>query len=433
MKNSEKEKSKLKISLPLILFIAILINYIPLIIPNSMSKESFSVSNMHMLICFIIEMIILGIWFMVNFIKNKGINITKEVKINLILLIVSTIILFVTQVLNFINKDFLFMDVLNIGCIFINIFILYICVMNIKTEENNIYVFFKLFVVFTTVSCIVSFFIYYKEIYELLVNGKYSWAVTIKSFFANRNTYAFILYLGIIADMFLINNDKKIIYKLLIPFFLFSLYTTSSRTGIILGLILIGTIFFFSDKINWKKKVGLVILGIVLAVISIVYVYNFNQEVLDKINRTLIRGDELKKLSGRPDIWKIGIDLLKENPKNLILGVGRFKSIGLLVDVGEYSKNFSQFHNIYLDILTTGGIFELAYILFIYVNVIRKVLNSNLEKKYKNIYKSMFLTYAIYIAIESFGRFSIGSSDTICLIFFITIPLLHANSIKNNE
>ena len=31
---------------------------------------------------------------------------------------------------------------------------------------------------------------------------------------------------------------------------------------------------------------------------------------------------------------------------------------------------------------------------------------------------------------ESFGRFSIGSSDTICLIFFLTIPLLHANSIK---
>ena len=42
----------------------------------------------------------------------------------------------------------------------------------------------------------------------------------------------------------------------------------------------------------------------------------------------------------------------------------------------------------------------------------------------------MYITYGIYIMFESFGRFSIGSSDTICLIFFLTIPLLHANSIK---
>ena len=45
----------------------------------------------------------------------------------------------------------------------------------------------------------------------------------------------------------------------------------------------------------------------------------------------------------------------------------------------------------------------------------------------------MFITFAIYICFESFGRFSIGSSDTLCLIFFVTIPLLHANSSNAEE
>lgn len=53
--------------------------------------------------------------------------------------------------------------------------------------------------------------------------------------------------------------------------------------------------------------------------------------------------------------------------------------------------------------------------------------------KYKSIYLSMFISYTIYMYFESVGRFSIGCSDTLCLIFFVTIPLLHSNSIVEQE
>ena len=96
-------------------------------------------------------------------------------------------------------------------------------------------------------------------------------------------------------------------------------------------------------------------------------------------------------------------------------------------------KSFSQFHNIYVDSLVTGGIVELLFVLYIYGFVIRKIFKSNIEKKYKNLYLTMFITFAIYICFESFGRFSIGASDTLCLIFFVTIPLLHANSSNAEE
>lgn len=421
-------------NLSIILFSIIIINYIPLLIPNAMSKESFGVSNKNMLICFFIELFILGIYFLFQFKKNKkDIKLTKDMKINFILLVVSSFIMFVTQLINFMNKDFKFMDILNIGCMFINIFLLYICIMNIKIEEKNIYLFFKLIVAFATLACIVSIFIYYKEIYNLVAFGKYRWDSTVKSFFSNRNTYAFILYIAVIADSFVVLKDKNIIYKLVLFLFLFSLYTTMSRTGIVLGVILIGMIFLFSNKINWKIKVSLILLFLIGIASLFLFLHN-NKTVWNRINGTLLRLDEIKTISGRTEIWERGIELLKESPKNLILGVGRFKSMDSLVNVGEKRpKTFTQFHNTYLEMLTTGGIIELAYILSIYLYVIVKILRSNLEKKYKNLYMAMFVTYAIYVAIESFGRFSIGASDTICLIFFITIPLLHANSIKENK
>ena len=46
-------------NLPVVLFIIILVNYMPLIISNMMSKASLGVSTKDMMICFIIEIILL--------------------------------------------------------------------------------------------------------------------------------------------------------------------------------------------------------------------------------------------------------------------------------------------------------------------------------------------------------------------------------------
>lgn len=140
-----------------------------------------------------------------------------------------------------------------------------------------------------------------------------------------------------------------------------------------------------------------------------------------------MRFERIKDLSGRTEIWKRGMNLIFENPINLLFGIGRFEGTEILK---FEKKTFTQFHNIYIDSLVTGGIMELCFIVYIYSFVIRKILKSDIDKKYKKLYIIMFITYAIYICFESFGRFSIGCSDTLCLIFFVTIPLLHANSIK---
>ncbi len=420
------------LNLPMILFIIVFINFFPLIIKNATTRDSFGVGNLQMLACFMIEIIILCVYFFINFIKNgKKISFNKNTKINLILLISTTVVLFGVQVCNFISSEFEFMDILNIGCIFINILFLYIFMINIKIDENDIYKFFKGIVFFTLIACIVNFVLYYKDIYDFLINGKYKWNVMIKSFFANRNQFAFFLYIGIISDFMIMKHNKNILYKLFFLIFGISLFATGSRTGILLGIILIGIMFLVSNKIRLRTKIITCFIGLTILIIGLFLIYNIKPDIWKKISTNFIRLSEVKSLSGRTEIWKAGVDLLKEKPQNVLLGVGRFKSVTALENLN--GRTFTQFHNIYIDLLTTGGIMELMYIGFIYFSVIKNIIKSNLDPKYISVYIAMFITYTLYIALESFGRFSIGCSDTICFIFFITIPILHANSIKENK
>lgn len=413
-----------KLSLPLILFIIILINYIPLILPNMVSKESFGVGTIHMMICFIIEILIL-----VSYLFKK-VKLEKETKINLALLGIVTAILIAVQGVSYITTGKLsFMDIMNIGCIFINLLLLVVGMLNIKVNEEHIYTFFKCIIYMGLAACLVNVILYFKEILITLGFVKSKEWVNIKSFFANRNQFAFFLYLGLIADFMIMQKSNKLIYKIVLPIFILNLILTMSRTGIMVVLIMFGLMFLFTDKISRKSKIITIVALLIMAIIGILAIRMCVPKLWNTIDKYFLRIERIKDLSGRTDIWAVGIDLLSSSPLNVIFGVGRFKSTSLLDIDG---KVFTQFHNIYLDILLTAGIVGLVYFAFIYFIVIKKVMKSDLSKKCKNLYIVMYITYGIYIMFESFGRFSIGSSDTICLIFFITIPLLHAQSVKQN-
>ena len=417
--NLENMKNKI-INLPVILFFIILINYIPLIIPNMISKESHGVDVIPMVICFGIECILLVFYFF------KKIEITKEMKKNIVILSLVSIVLLIIQIKNFIIKKYEIMDVFNIGCQFINILLLFIVILNMKSEEKYIFYFMNAMIILGIFACINNMILYFDEILQTLGLQKGAFMVNIKSFFANRNQFAFFMYVAIIADLFMVLKENKLIHKSLLLLFFVNLFFTMSRTGILAVGIFVFIYFLLTDKLNKKTKFILLVLGII-CLVGMVYVIN---EVNPTLIQKLVRFERIKDLSGRTDIWARGINLLKESPINMFFGVGRFQGTELLK---FEKKSFSQFHNIYIDSLITGGIMELLFILYIYAVVIKNVLKSDIDRKYKNLYLAMFITFAIYICFESFGRFSIGCSDTLCLIFFVTIPLLHANTCKTKD
>ena len=138
--------------------------------------------------------------------------------------------------------------------------------------------------------------------------------------------------------------------------------------------------------------------------------------------------ESVKTFTGRTKFWDLSREMLEESKANMILGVGRFQGVKL---IEKY--NVTQFHNTYVEFLVSGGIVELVYFILMYLFVLIKVIISKMDKKYKCVYVPMILSFLVYMYFESLGRFSIGWSDTICMIFFITIPLLHAHNGQKSE
>lgn len=426
-------KIKEKNNLPLVLFFVVLVNYLPLFINNAFTKTPHSVSAIIMSVCFLIEIVILSFIYL----KNK--DDVKIEKRNIIIFSIIFGILLIVQLKNFLQKNFYIMDIFNIGCTCINILLLYIAVYDLKISEEKFIGFFKGIFWIGIVAIIWNLFLFNKEVLSELgfsnINTKRIYMQNIKSFFANRNSFAFFLYISLVSSIFIMNFDNtKKFYKYSILILLFGIWSTHSKTGFSLAIVLLELFILLNNDYKLKKKI---IMFVVVAILGMLGMLNIMGYIPGNLNASrngfdddVISAEDIKRFSGRTAIWKAGIDILNMSPLNYVFGVGRFNSTHVL----EFEeKTFTQFHNVYLDILLTGGIIELVYIGFIYFIVIKKILKSDLKKIFKTIYLVMYLTYFGYIMLESCGRFSIGCVDTLCMIFFVTIPLLHANSVKEFE
>lgn len=417
------EKIRNEKNIPIIIFLILFINYLPLFINNIQTKKNIGVTIGQMTVCFAIEIILLIIYLF------KRVKFEKNIKINSILLAITTAILAIIQIKNYATVKYEVLDFINVACIGINILFLFVAFLNLKIEEKYIYSFFVGMVALGMVACAVNVVMYRKEIITLITTAKF---LSIKSFFAHRNQFAIFLFATIISNIMLLLRSNKKTYKIILTITLIilgiNLILTASRTGILSTLIFIGLLFITTDRIKIKSKIIIITILAVLGILGLIIILNYFPTIVEIAQNVLIRKSTIKTFTGRATFWKIGADILTQNPINFFFGVGRFLAVEL---ISKY--DVTQFHNFYMEALMAGGIMELIYFMYIYIYVAIKIMKSNLEKKYKSLYISMYISYAIYAMAESLSRFSIGCADAICLIFFITIPLLHANSVNLNK
>ncbi|MBQ7410839.1 MAG: O-antigen ligase family protein [Clostridia bacterium] len=416
----EKVKEKIKDVniLPTLLFIVVLVNYLPIITLNFTTKASKVIGVVPMAISLFIECIILiGYYY-------KKVKIKKEMSYNFLILLGITVISLIIQVINFFNKELKILDLANIVCKFINILLLYILIMGVNIEEKYINNFMKAIVIMGLVACIQNLILYFDDILGHLgmieATRKF---YPCKSFFPQKNPFAFFLYVSIISTIFLLQKDSKIRDKVFLGgaliIFLFNLVLTFSRTGTAITILFLGLYFFATNKISKKTKFIIILLGVAAVIIAVCLLDQYNPELLKK----LLRLETVKNFTGRTKFWDLSKEMLSESPINILFGVGRFKAATLIEKFGV-----TQFHNTYVEFLVSGGIVELIYCMSFYIIGLVKIIKSKMDRKYKSIYIPMILTFFAYMLFESLGRFSIGWSDTMCMIFFITIPLLHVNS-----
>ncbi len=417
------EKIRNKNNIPILLFFIVLINYIPLFIGNFGPNADYAVTVKEMTICFAIELVLLAIFLF------KRVKLFKNCTIvNFIILTVTTIILFLIQVKNFFTGNYEKFDFINIICIFINLFMLYVMFLNLEIEEKYIYYFFALMTILGVVACIVNVYLFKEEILTMITTAKF---ISVKSFFAHRNQFAFFLFVSIISNVMLIlKSDKRKNKALLfIPLVILgaSLITSSSRTGIATTALFIILFFISTNSIKLRHKFLIVFLLVALLITGGIIVESKYPDIVEKsqvfIEQILIRKDTIKNFTGREWFWKIAKETLSENAINLSFGIGRFLAIDLLE---HYAV--TQYHSFYIEALMTGGVMELIFFIGIFIFVFGKIIKSKLDTKYKQFYAVMYISFFIYGGFESLCRFSIGCVDTLCLIFFITIPLLHSNT-----
>lgn len=422
-----KEKSKkfeLKNLLPFVLFLIVLINYIPLFINNFNKKTSNAVETKAMVIAFGIECILLFIFLV------RTIKFNKKFIINSILLAITTIVLLVIQLKSYLAGSMQIMDLANIASITVNIAILYLAFLNVHIEEKNVFQFFIGIVLLGLIACAINVIIYRTEILRVLGIGGEAKLQNVKSFFAHRNQFAMFLYFSIVSSVILfINTNKKWLKVLLavtILIFGISILITASRTGIACTLIFSGLFFVTTDRLKIRTKIIISLIGILVLLVGAFVLFNnfpdLGEKIKTSIQKVLIREQTIKTFTGRATFWDLAINLLMSSPISMLFGVGRFAGLELIE-----GYRVTQFHNFYIEALVAGGIMELLYLLFIYFTVIKNVIKSNIDKKYKILYICLYISYAIYCNFESLGRFSIGCADTMCLVFLVTIPLLHSN------
>ena len=418
-----KEKITSKNLLPFLLFLIILINYIPLIQVNIETKKSFAVEIKPMVIAMAIECVILVLYYI------KKIKITKEVIINLILLLVVTIASTTIQVIAYQNNDYEILDFANIACKFVNVLLLFVLIFSLKIEEKYLNTFMNCIVLMGIAACIQNMILYWNDILihlKLVESEAKGYAV--KSFFAHKNQFALYLFSAIVAIVFLFQKKSKVWYKIFLSLafvlFWFNLVLTFSRTGTAVALIFLALWFLFTNKIKFRYKIIIGILGVVCLYFGVNKLNEYNPELLNRI----LRLNTVKTFTGRTKFWDLAEEELLLNDTNKFFGIGRFKAERLIEQF-----RVTQFHNTYVEFLVSGGILELAYFIILYLIIIVRMLGSKMEWKYKSIYLSMFVSYAIYMYFESVGRFSIGCSDALCLIFFVTIPLLHSGCINEEN
>ena len=416
------EKIRRTKNLPILLFVIIIINLLPLALPNMISKQSHAANTILMFLAFAIQCGLL-VYFM-----YKKMELTKENTINLTLLCSVIAVLICVQVKNLFLGTANIMDIANIVCKFANILLLYIAMLNIKTEEKGILTFMKAILYLAVFACLFNMIFYSRELIGVFFEDASKYFESFKSFFANRNQFSFFLFIAIATNIFIIIKDNKLKYKLTLALLIFNLILGMSRTGMLVVGIFLFLSFITTDKVKGLVKLEIAMIIAIICMIIFIIICKISIDTMVNLVLTYLRPESITSLSGRTDIWNIGLDLVKDNFENFLVGVGRFKGVESIKEAG---KRFTQFHNTYIETLVSGGIIELIYIMYIYINTYIKVIKSDMNKNIKRKYLCFVLSYFIYMIFESLGRFSIGFVDVTCIICFITIPLLHANSIKD--
>jgi len=282
--------------------------------------------------------------------------------------------------------------------------------MNAKVFEK----FLKLFIAFVIFACVFNFVVNYGVITSITSDVE-GYQLALSSFFDNRNTFGFYLFLGIVSNIFLLLNKqtRSVILYTTLAIMLTSLLLTLSRTSII-ALIVCLTCFLILQNRTMLYVKGFLIAGAMGLVIIL------SPSLLGFIKENIIRADS--GLTGRDYVYSSALNIAQDT--NILFGAGYNSSIETL----NQSTGYSSTHNSYLSVLVRGGVILFGMFVMGIIFSIRKILQvrkSNVQLG--DLLLSILVGYLIYSFTESRVFFFSSVPDFIVTVFVILVPLYLSN------
>ncbi|WP_028392018.1 O-antigen ligase family protein [Bacillus cihuensis] len=397
--------------LGLILFYIILISLTPILI-STILIPGFSEGIIYTIAVgsmFFIQVIILLLYFITH----------TKIKLNISLFLFAwifmtsqAITIFVSALTGTTIDNF---DFINVLVRFVSVLV-FVCIPSqFRISRKGLDSFMGSILMLGLIACIYNMIVNFSGILSITsINNPYE--VNFDSFFTNRNSFAQFLFFCVIANTYLYFTKKTIFYLVCYSILGLNIFATISRT-VIASLC----IFLFIFLIIYFRKKVLTQIMTFISVTLIFFILYFNEQVNNFIAENFIRKEN--GTSGRSEIWQAGFQILDQS--SWTFGTGYLTSASLITNMGFPN----QFHNFYIETLVGGGIVDLLLHLLIFLFVLNKVIR--IYKK-DNVTSIIFLSglsaLLFYAFFESASFFSMGYVDSLFRLFFITIPLLYANS-----
>ena len=308
-------------------------------------------------------------------------------------------------------------DPLNAIIKLINFFLFYMAMQHVLLQEQTLYRFVRLVVLFSIFVCLYSLVFERREILSIPSTANTN-ILKISSIFSNRNQYAAFLVIAFIANLYCWQLHKSKLSIIAFALQVFGILTSFSRAAL-LSVVIIVALMFLQGKLTKRKVIFLM-----LAMVACVAVLMFTN-VFAYISANYIRLENSAD-SGRFDLWHRAWDVAKDH---VLTGVGFYTGVDIAIERG---MELTQFHNMFFDLLVDGGLFEVAFVLILMLSLFRRC-----SKKCKNrgllmVYRASFFAFVFHACVESLSLFALSYSDTMYTIFYVSLPILLSN-LQENE
>lgn len=324
--------------------------------------------------------------------------------------------LLILQLSSFVVSTNYILDFIKLVFNFIFFFIISITVSKNKNDINKI---FKFLVGIISPIVIISLLTYYFRISFTINNNLYgrieeydTSTKTLLGVTVNINTLGILCVFLIIAAFHLIaseklNTTKKVYLYSMIFVGGVTLIHTQARGA----FVFLASYAFIMIILSVKKRINkivVVLLGIVIPLLLLV---------------KLIPNMDIEKFStGRTLLWKVAIDVIKNNP---LFGVGTTAYVDVVKGTSNLVLNGIEaggLHNIYIQIATANGIIALiTFVIFILLSLLKFIRNINLVDSPKNyvVNKSLFSLIVSILILNLFESSLMYIMSFIAMIFWV--------------